>query len=61
MGKGEGKGDGKGSSDSCCFRFCCFPCYCLEGICTVICDALTLVFCCPCRCCCGCPKMPSES
>ena len=41
-------------------RVCCFPCYCLGGICEVLCDALTLVFCCPCRVCCGCPELSAD-
>jgi len=26
-------------------------------ICTALCDCLTVIFCCPCRCCCGCPHV----
>lgn len=26
-------------------------------ICTAFCDCLTVIFCCPCRCCCDCPKV----
>lgn len=32
------------------------PC-CCQQMCSALCDCLTVVFCCPCRCCCGCPKV----
>jgi len=35
---------------------CCLPFRLLNAVC----DAVTVVLCCPCRCCCGCPKTSSE-
>jgi hypothetical protein len=35
----------------------CLPCKLLSSLC----DALTVILCCPCRICCGCPKTASES
>jgi len=53
MGKGK-------QEDSCCYRVCCFPCYCLGGAVDVLCDFFKLVLCCPCRCICGCPELAAE-
>lgn len=62
MGRGEGRGEGRGAEaeHSCCYRVFCFPCWILEGACVVVCDAVKLVLCCPCRCLCGCPKLDGE-
>lgn len=49
--KKMGKGEGKGGCNVC------FPCQCVAGVCESIYNLLVMVFCCPCRCCCGCPEV----
>lgn len=47
---------GTSGNMGCCSDVFCLPCN-LLGSCW---DALVVVFCCPCRCCCGCPKTETE-
>lgn len=43
----------------CCARAVCLPCTCLVGLLTAVYDVAVIIFCCPCRVCCGCPETSS--